>query len=616
MAAEPAQLILHMLDYVAVDYPEFVQAGTVLDEAEYAEQLDFAQQVVTLLAQLPAHVERAALRQQAEALLSAIQEKHAGTEVATLAQQLRWNVIRAYNVTIAPRRPPELAPAAALFQTQCAGCHGTQGQGDGAAGRSLDPPPSNFHDRPRMEQRSVYGLYNTISLGVQGTAMIGFQALNDTDRWALAFYVSNFSSPEATQQQGARLWQSGVGRTWLPDLARLTTATTRDVRAQHGDDGVAVFAYLRAHPDILAPATESPLARTARLLDESLLAYRQGQRQVAQEMAVSAYLDGFELVEASLDAVNSKLRTTVEADMLQYRTLLKSGAPLTNVEAQAQRLQGLLREAQDALSGAQLSGTAVFLSAFMILLREGLEAILVLAAIFAFLTKTGRRDTLPYVHIGWIAALACGVLTWIAASSLITLSGARREMTEGVTALVAAAVLLYVGFWMHSKAYADRWRTFLTRQLQDTLSAPTLWALALVSFLAVYREAFETVLFYQALWLQARTASGAVLGGGLSAAIALVLVGWLLFKGSVWLPLGQFFGLTSVLLALLAVVFAGQGIAALQEAGMIPVDPVHFPSFPALGLYPNVQGLVLQALLLGIIASVFGYTYYSARTTR
>ena len=155
----------------------------------------------------------------------------------------------------------------------------------------------------------------------------------------------------------------------------------------------------------------------------------------------------------------------------QYRTLLKSGAPLTNVEAQAQRWQGLLREAQDALSGAPLSGAAVFLSAFVILLREGLEAILVLAAIFAFLTKTGRRDTLPYVHIGWIAALACGVLTWIAASSLITLSGATREMTEGVTALVAAAVLLYVGFWMHGKAYADRWRTFLTQQLQATLSA-------------------------------------------------------------------------------------------------------------------------------------------------
>ena len=89
------------------------------------------------------------------------------------------------------------------------------------------------------------------------------------------------------QQQGATLWQSGVGRTWLPDSARLTTATTSDVRAQHGDDGVAVFAYLRAHPDVLAPATESPLVRTARLLDESLLAYRQGRRQAAQEIRPS-----------------------------------------------------------------------------------------------------------------------------------------------------------------------------------------------------------------------------------------------------------------------------------------------------------------------------------------
>jgi high-affinity iron transporter len=616
MAAEPTQLILHMLDYMAVDYPEFVQDGTVLDQAEYDEQLDFAQQVRTLLAQLPAHGERAALLQQAEQLLTAVQEKHAGTEVAALAQQLRWHVIRAYNVTIAPHRPPQLAPVAALFQTQCAGCHGAQGQGDGPAGQRLDPPPSNFHERARMEQRSVYGLYSTITLGVQGTGMVGFQALSEEERWALAFYVSNFLSARENVERGATLWQSGVGRAWFPDLARLATATTGEVRAQHGDSGVDVFFYLRTHPEALGTSAESPLALTGRLLHDSLTAYQQGQPQAALELAASAYLDGFELLEARLDTVARQLRTTVEADMLQYRTLLKSGAPLANVEAQARRLQDLLRQVQDALEGAQLSPAALFFSAFVILLREGLEAIVILAAIFAFLTKAGRRDALPYMHTGWIVALACGLLTWMVASYLMTISGATREMTEGITALLAAVVLLYVGFWMHSKAYADRWRTFLAQQLRDTLSAPTLWALALVSFLAVYREAFETVLFYQALWLQAGTASGIILGGCLSAAAALVVVGWLIFKGSMRLPLSQFFGFSSILLALLAVVFAGQGVAALQEAGTIPTDPVQFPSLPALGLYPSVQGLVLQALLLGIIASVFVYTYATARTAR
>jgi len=246
-------------------------------------------------------------------------------------------------------------------------------------------------------------------------------------------------------------------------------------------------------------------------------------------------------------------------------------------------------------------------------LREGLEAVLVLAAIFALLIKAGRRDALPYVHAGWIAALVLGGITWFVASYVMVISGATREMTEGVTALVAAAILLYVGFWMHRKAYADRWRTFLQDQLRDALSARTMWALAIVSFLAVYREAFETVLFYQALWIQAAPAYVPVLGGLLAAAVALVVLSWLILRGSIRLPIGLFFGATSLLLALLAVIFVGKGVAALQEAGTLPIDPVNVPAIPALGVYPNLLGLALQVALILLIGGVFAYTHFAAK---
>jgi high-affinity iron transporter len=238
---------------------------------------------------------------------------------------------------------------------------------------------------------------------------------------------------------------------------------------------------------------------------------------------------------------------------------------------------------------------------------------LVLAAIFALLRKTGRRDALLYVHAGWIVALALGGCTWLVASYAITLSGATREVTEGVTALVAAVVLLYVGFWMHRKAYADRWRTFLQGQIHGALSSRTLWTLAFVSFLAVYREVFETVLFYQAMWIQAAPAYVPVLGGLLTAAVALVVLGWLICQGSIRLPFRLFFGATSILLALLAIVFVGKGIAALQEAGSLPADLVNFSGIPALGVYPTFLGLVLQAILVLLIASVFLYTHYTTK---
>jgi high-affinity iron transporter len=611
---EQAQLILHLLDYVAVDYPQCVQDGTVLDQSEYDEQVEFSQQVRALLHQLPAQAAQSDLLSQAEQLVTLIQGRRPGPEVAALAHQLYWHVIRTYNVEIAPKRPPDLATAAVLYQGQCAACHGLHGQGDGPAGANLDPAPSNFHDRQRMDQRSIYGFYSTMTLGVEGTGMASFRTLSEDERWALAFYVSTLASSTPDLTRGAEQWQSGVAQTWFPDLASVATATASEMHARHGDDGVRVLAYLRSQPHVVVSSSESPLARSARLLRESLATYRGGQKQAAQDLAASAYLDGFELVEASLDIVDKRLRMAVEAEMMRYRAMIKKQEPTAAVEVQHHRIQELLTEATTLLDKTRLPAGAAFLSAFLILLREGLEAVLVLAAILALLIKSGRRDALPYVHAGWIAALALGGCTWLIASYVIALSGSTREVAEGATALIAAVILLYVGFWMHSKAYADRWRTFLQDQLRDALSARTRWALALVSFLAVYREAFETVLFYQALWLQAAPAYAPVLGGLCVAAMALTGLGWLILRGTVHLPLGPFFGATSILLVLLAVIFAGKGIAALQEAGTLPVHPVSFPGIPTLGVYPNLLGLLLQAGLILIIASVFIYTYHGQRT--
>jgi high-affinity iron transporter len=128
-----------------------------------------------------------------------------------------------------------------------------------------------------MDQRSIYGLYSTITLGVQGTGMASFRALNEDERWALAFYVSNLSSPESDRQGGAKLWQSGAGRSWFPDLPSVATATASDVIAQHGDDGLRVFSYVRSRPDVITASGESPLERSARLLRDSVEAARRGQ---------------------------------------------------------------------------------------------------------------------------------------------------------------------------------------------------------------------------------------------------------------------------------------------------------------------------------------------------
>jgi high-affinity iron transporter len=294
--------------------------------------------------------------------------------------------------------------------------------------------------------------------------------------------------------------------------------------------------------------------------------------------------------------------------------LLRSNPTVEQVNRAADDLTSEFAAARSAALDAGASSATHFASSFIIILREGLEAVLVLAAIAAFLVRSGRRDAVAYVHFGWIAALAAGAVTWLVSSTLFALSGAQRETTEGVTALLAAVLLLYAGYWLHSKSHATRWQSYIRSELSGALSSGQLWTLALVSFLAVYREAFETVLFMQALWLQATgPARGALMGGVASGATVLILAAWLITRFSLRLPLGLFFGASALFLAVLAVIFAGKGIAALQAAGKLPMSPADFPGLPALGIYPNWQGLALQIAIVALIVMGFMYSRTAVR---
>lgn len=614
-AAEPsADVIVHMLDYVAVDYAGAVRDGKVVSADEYKEMQDFATQVVEQLRQLPARPRQTALGDDARALVERVDAKAPPEEIAQRASELRRGLIAAYGIQVAPRATPDIKAAANRFESMCAGCHGATGHGDGKLAAGMEPPPADFHDAGRMRARSVYGLYSTISLGVGGTSMPAFANLSEDERWALAFYVAGLRAGEQSIASGAAQWQNGKGRDVFTGL-REVTALSANEAVERGGPGMAdVLAYLVAQPDVVASAKGSPIATTRTVMADSLAAYARGDHDTAQRLAVSAYLEGFELAEASLDALDSKLRVDIENEMIALRSLLRDGASMEAVRAQADRIDGLLDRADQLLVGEGLSPTAAALSSFVILLREGLEAILVLAAVIAFLVKADRRDALRWVHAGWIAALLLGFATWFVAAYIIEISGAGRELTEGVTALIAAAVLLYVGFWLHSKAYAQAWQRYVREKLSGALTRGTVGALALISFLAVYREIFEVVLFYQALWTQAGAGGGsAVIVGFLAAALALALISWLLFRYGMRLPLGPFFAVSSLLMALLAVVFVGKGVAALQEAGRMAIDVVAFPRVPALGVYPTEQSLVAQMAVLAIVLLGFGWGYMNAR---
>lgn len=590
-SAQP-RIILQLVDYVGVDYPGAISAGEIISAEEYAEMVEFSARIRDGLAALEANEAVAVqLDQLAQSLQQRIAAKEEPARIAELTQQLRNVLMENFELDLTPRIPPELATGKALYQQNCIACHGVSGHGDGPAAASLEPAPTDFHDVERARERSLFGLYNTITLGVAGTSMVGFNQLSDAERWSLAFYVGGlFAEDDAA---AAAVWK----RNPLTVDEAVTLAPAELAAMEEGEMRAL---YVRHNPTSLF-ADQSPLDVARQGINESVSLYGSGDVAAAKRAAITAYLEGFELSEASLNNVDPDLMREIEVSMMAYRRLLDGKTPVEQVAEEAQALNAQLDRASDVLAGDSLSPSVAFSSSLIILLREGLEAILVVAAMAAFLAKTGNVAGMRWLHAGWILALIAGGGTWAVSNWLFTISGATREITEGFTALVAAGILFYVGFWMHSRANADKWNEYIKTQMNSAVTSGALWSFAIVSFLAVYREIFEVILFYQALWAQVdATAHNAVLGGGAVALALLALITVLINRFGMRLPLSTFFTITAYLMIALAFVFAGKGVAALQEAGRIPMDPVNFPRIELLGIYPNLQGLLLQALVLAL----------------
>ncbi|MBB3062350.1 cytochrome c/FTR1 family iron permease [Microbulbifer rhizosphaerae] len=594
LSEQELRQLMQMAEYIGVDYPEAVKDGEIINRGEYTEMEEFAQLLVDRGQRLSPSPEAESIRGEAKALQAAIAGKASLAEVQGHTAKLRQGLLSISPALSLPQSLLSLDESRALYQKNCVACHGPSGEGDGPLAAQLEPPPTNFHERERAENRSLLGLYDAISNGIDGTAMTAFGNLTDQQRWSLAFYVGGLAFAGAEPA-------TADTQLSLQDLVMYSPAVLRNDRPEVPTESVAA---LRADPAPLFVKKSSrdgdPMETARSQLQKALDAYRQGDYGSARTLAISAYLDGFELVENTLDSRDANLRRSIESDLLGLRAQLNANSDPQRVEQAVSAVLEKLDQAQALLEESNLSGSALFIASLIILLREGLEALLVVIALTTILIKTQRGDALKYVHFGWIAAFIAGFATWVLAQKVITISGASREVMEGAAALLAAAVLFYVGFWMHSKTQAQEWQQYIQDSINRNLTAGTLWGIAGLAFIAVYREIFETILFYQSLLTQTAEGQYSELWGGIAAGAALLaVVGWALVRYSARLPIGKFFSATTFVLLALSFVLAGKAIAALQEAALVGITPLPVSfSFDWLGIYSTWEGIGLQAAIL------------------
>ncbi|HET9336406.1 MAG TPA: FTR1 family protein [Sphingomicrobium sp.] len=602
--AQEVQTSWRLLDYIGVDYREAVASGKVINPLEYQEMKEFSATVSAKLQALPQTPEKPRLVAEARELEAAIGQKVEPADIARRAKSLAARLLAVHPVPLAPSVAPDLSRGAALYAENCASCHGANGEGPQPAFAQLDPPPIAFADRERARDRSVFGLYQVITQGLEETAMQSYASLPEQDRWTLAFHAGTLAYRDAAA--GERIWREDAAvRALVPDLTALVSATPAELEAKLGAErAAAVVAYLRANPGAAMGQGGGSLDLARTKLRDSLEAYARGDRSEANRLALSAYLDGFEPVEAVLQTRDGSLMLRVEQAMAGFRQAILRGEAEAQLRQRLGATEALLDEAEAALAPEAETDIATFLGAFAILLREGLEALLVVVAMMAFLRKADRNEAMPYVHGGWIAALAAGIATWFAATYFISISGQSRELAEGIGGLLAALILLWVGVWMHGKAQADEWRRYIAEKMQGALSRGSAWFLFGLAFIVVYREAFETILFYAALWTSGN--GGTILAGALTAVVVLAVIAWAMLRLSRTLPIGQFFRYSAILIAVLAVILAGKGVGALQEAGVVGSTIVPgVPRISEIGLFPTLEAIGAQVLM--IIALIVGF---------
>jgi high-affinity iron transporter len=381
---------------------------------------------------------------------------------------------------------------------------------------------------------------------------------------------------------------------------------------------VVAMMLLAATAMPLSAAGTAPQPEPVDALRAAIEAYRP---EVAAQ-SKRAVADAFFLFEGSsldrdLAARDPALYRRIESEWMRLLASVEGRKPKSEVDLQGGSVVALLEQGR---SSAESQGS-VFFDSFLIILREGFEAILIVSALAAYLTRIGQKERVPYLYGGAGIAVVASLVLWIAARSLIDLGGARREAFEGATVLVATAVLFWTSYWLVSKAEAEKWQAFVKSRVEQAVGRGALFGLGFLSFIVVFREGLETVLFYEAVAARAGDASGSslLLAGFASGCVALACLYVAFQKLGPRIPMRAFFNVTGGLLYFMAFRFAGAGVRELQEAGVMDQTPVEFLSHSAfaadwLGIYPYVEPLVLQGVLVALAVFAFFYALRPMRS--
>jgi high-affinity iron transporter len=357
-------------------------------------------------------------------------------------------------------------------------------------------------------------------------------------------------------------------------------------------------------------AVRSNIDRIRMQLDETLRLYKEGNYDDSLLASRSAYLDSYESVEIPLRPIDPDFTLEMEIKFAELRNLIQAHAPYGQVESKVVEIRKGLDESERLVSGTGiLAPTIAFSTSFSIIFREGLESALIIGAILTYLEASRNNRFKKHVYYGIVIAIGATAVTWFIAEFIIDISGANRELIEAIAGVSAVVVLFWVSFWVLNKIETKRWIEFVKAKVWKATATGSIMVFVMLSFFTVYREGFETVLFYQAMlsfakYMEWYVVAGLVIGLAIIVATAVVVR-----KLGRRLPLKVLFALTMGIGAYMSIAFMGNAVREFQELGYIPTTPLIgiIPRFDInlasmTGIHPTVESIVAQITLLAVYA--------------
>ncbi len=386
-------------------------------------------------------------------------------------------------------------------------------------------------------------------------------------------------------------------------IRRLVVASAVALLAIVGIGGTAHAQGL----DITTQRAIDELDKSRTLLDGSVDLYASGRHEDAYTAARNAYLDHFELVEIPLRVRDEGLTLDLEERYARLRSQIDDRRPVASVRATVADINDGLDEVERTLSEPGIGAPILaFVFSFITLFREGFEAVLVVAAILGFLASSRTEQYRGAVLQGVGAAGVATAIVFVLTTMVLRVAPFQREMLEAGTTIFATIVLFFISFWLFRRLDHRRWMEFLSAKVWAAGASGSAMALVGVGFTAVFREGFETVLFYQALLFVTKGLEVFVAGGAAVALVVLIGVAFAVFRAGRRLPTKQFLAVAVGLLMALSVAFAGNAVRGLQKAAVLTMTQIEgAPRLPIFlseltGYHPTVQTIAAQAALAGV----------------